>query len=83
MERFRATEVLFHPSLIGREQDGLHQWVHDAIMHTDAECRAELWKKIVLAGGTTLFGLDPISWTPHERWIGCLTRLPKLDPLKM
>lgn len=54
-ERFRAPEVLFNPSLIGRETEGLHQLVYSAIMKSDADLRADLFRNIVLAGGSTAF----------------------------
>lgn len=54
-ERFRAPEVLFKPSLIGLEQDGIHQTLYDSIMKCDVDIRKDLYANIVLAGGTTMF----------------------------
>ncbi|KAI9027813.1 actin 1 [Hyaloraphidium curvatum] len=54
-ERFRAPEALFQPSLIGTEQPGIHQMIHDSIVKCDVDIRKELWGNIVLAGGTTMF----------------------------
>lgn len=54
-ERFRCPEVLFKPSLIGLEQDGLHTIAYQAIMKCDVDIRRDLYGNIVLAGGTTMF----------------------------
>ncbi len=54
-ERFRTPEVLFKPSLIGREFGGIHEQVHQAIEKSDADIRKDLYQNIVLSGGTTLF----------------------------
>jgi actin-related protein len=52
--RFMTAEVLFKPSLIGMEQQGLHELVCDAIMKCDPDIRRELYANIVLGGGTTM-----------------------------
>jgi actin-related protein len=54
-ERFRTAEVLFQPSLIGLEQDGLHQLGYQSIMKCDVDIRKDLYANIVLSGGTTMF----------------------------
>ncbi|KAJ1928727.1 centractin- actin- protein of the dynactin complex [Tieghemiomyces parasiticus] len=53
-ERFRATEVLFDPEIIGEEYPGIHQIVVDAIQKVDMDLRKSLYANIVLSGGTTL-----------------------------
>jgi len=58
-ERFRCPEVLFKPSLIGREYAGVHQTTYDSIMKCDVDIRKDLYGNIVLSGGTTMFdGID-------------------------
>jgi len=58
-ERFRCPEVLFKPSLIGREFAGIHQTTYDSIMKCDVDIRKDLYANIVLSGGTTMFeGID-------------------------
>lgn len=52
-ERFRAPEVLFRPSLIGSESQGLPALVYSAVMKSDPELRAELLNNIVLTGGSS------------------------------
>jgi actin len=54
-ERFRTPEVLFQPSLIGLEQDGIHQLTYQSIMKCDVDIRKDLYSNIVLSGGTTMF----------------------------
>jgi len=52
--RFRAPEVLFDPSLIGEEQDGVHNVLVNSVLKSDMDLRRTLWSNIVLSGGTTL-----------------------------
>jgi len=54
-ERFRCPEVLFDPSLIGKEASGAHLAVFDTIMACDVDIRKDLYSNIVLSGGTTMF----------------------------
>jgi len=58
-ERFRAPEILFKPSFIGLEQDGIHQATYNSIMRCDVDIRKDLYSNIVLADEVTLFdGID-------------------------
>jgi len=54
-ERFRAPEVLFKPSMIGKEQAGVHRLTFDSIMKCDVDIRRDLYKNIVMSGGTTMY----------------------------
>jgi len=54
-ERFRAPEVLFNPSMIGLEAEGIHHMVYTSIMKSELDLRSELYKNIVLSGGSTMF----------------------------
>jgi len=54
-QRFRCPEVLFDPSMIGREFGGLHRQTNDSIMKSDIDVRKDLYMNIVLSGGTTLY----------------------------
>jgi len=54
-ERFRAPEVLFQPSFIGMEQDGVHNLTFQSIMKCDVDIRKDLYANIVMSGGTTMF----------------------------
>jgi actin-related protein 2 len=54
-ERFEAPEALFQPSLIGVESRGLGQLIFDSINQSDMDVRPELYKHIVLSGGSTMY----------------------------
>jgi actin len=54
-ERFRAAEVLFQPSLIGVESDGLHEMLYRSVIKSDIDIRRTLFENVVLAGGSTMF----------------------------
>lgn len=54
-ERFRAPEVLFEPSLIGKEADGLHQLIYATIMKSDVDLRNDLYANILLSGESLQF----------------------------
>jgi actin-related protein len=58
-ERFRCPEVLFKPSFIGRESEGIHKLCYESIMKCDVDIRRDLYTNTVLSGGTTMFpGID-------------------------
>ena len=54
-ERFRAAEVLFQPSFIGKEAAGIHDTLFQTVMKCDVDIRKDLYLNIVLSGGTTMF----------------------------
>merc|ERR1739841_444836 len=54
-ERFRCPEVLFKPSFIGLEQEGVHVLTFNSIMKCDVDIRKDLYNNIVLSGGTSMF----------------------------
>jgi actin beta/gamma 1 len=54
-ERFRCPEVLFQPSLIGKEASGIHDCTFQTILKCDVDIRRDLYANIVLSGGTTMF----------------------------
>jgi actin len=54
-ERFRCPEVLFQPSLIGKECDGIHESTFAVIMQCDIDIRSDLFGNIVMSGGSTMF----------------------------
>ncbi len=58
-ERFRCPEVLFKPSLIGKESEGVHKLTYESIMKCDVDIRRDLYTNTVLSGGSTMFpGID-------------------------
>ena len=54
-ERFRCPEVLFQPSLIGKEAAGIHDCTFQTVMKCDIDIRKDLYANIVMSGGTTMF----------------------------
>jgi len=54
-ERFRCPEVMFKPSLIGLEQEGIDVLTFSTIMKTDMDVRRDMYNNIVLSGGSTMF----------------------------
>merc|ERR1712059_27469 len=54
-ERFRCPEVLFQPSLIGKEASGVHDTSFQSIMKCDVDIRKDLYSNVVLSGGTNIF----------------------------
>ena len=54
-ERFRCPEVLFQPSMIGKESDGIHTMTYNSIMGCDIDIRRDLYQNTVLSGGSTMF----------------------------
>ena len=53
-ERFRCPEVLFNPSLIGKEAQGIDATVFDSIQKCDVDIRKDLYENVVMSGGTTM-----------------------------
>jgi actin-related protein 2 len=56
-ERYEAPEILFNPSLTGEcEDEGIHMMLWNTIQHKAAmDIRADLWKHVVLSGGSTMY----------------------------
>jgi actin beta/gamma 1 len=54
-ERFRCPEVLFQPSFIGKEAQGVHDTMFATIMKCDVDIRKDLYANIVLSGGSTMY----------------------------
>jgi len=54
-ERFRCAEVLFQPSLIGKESEGIDKLTFKSILKCDIDIRKDLYQNVVLSGGSTMF----------------------------
>ena len=48
-EHFRCTEVMFKPSLVGKEASGVHDTTFQAIMECDVDMRKDLRANVVLS----------------------------------
>ena len=56
VERFRCPLALFQPSLVGMEDVvGIHKMTHNSIMKCDVDMRKDLYRNIILSGGSTMF----------------------------
>ena len=54
-ERFRCTEPIFQPALIGMSAQGLQDLIYKSIMKCDIDIRHYLSSNIILSGGNTMF----------------------------
>ena len=76
--RFKCCEALFQPSFLKKKSLGLHELVFRSIEGSDGALREEFYKKIVLAGGNSMFeGLGERL----EKEVGRLT--PKTREIKV
>lgn len=53
-EIFKSSEILFNPSIIGKDIEGIQTLLYNSIMKTDIDIRKILFSNIVFAGGTTM-----------------------------
>jgi actin-related protein 2 len=53
-ERFGAVEALFQPTLWNSESSGLSDMIFEVINAADIDCRADLYRNVILSGGTSL-----------------------------
>jgi actin-related protein 2 len=54
-ERFEAPECLFQPELVDCESAGVAELLHNVINSADLDLRPELYRHIVLSGGSTMY----------------------------
>jgi len=54
-ERFEAPECLFQPHLVDIEQPGMAELLFQTIQSGAVDTRAELYKHIVLSGGSSMY----------------------------
>ncbi|XP_042872731.1 actin-3-like [Penaeus japonicus] len=54
-ERFQCPEVLFDPTLIGREVGGIQDTVSDSISKCESVIRKDLFANVMLFGGSNMF----------------------------
>jgi actin beta/gamma 1 len=50
-ERFRCSEALFSPTMIGRREPGIAELLHDTIMKCELDLRSTFYGNILLSGG--------------------------------
>ena len=79
-ERYECPEALFKPSLLGHTSPGMHQTLFKSIMKCDMDVRTDMYRNIVLSGGSTMFpGNDNLqfSYSDINLTIGIKKRLEK------
>jgi actin-related protein 2 len=54
-ERFEAPEVLFQPSLLDMESEGMAEMLFNMIQAADIDLRPKFYTSIVLSGGSTMY----------------------------
>ncbi|CAG8512641.1 11894_t:CDS:2, partial [Ambispora gerdemannii] len=54
-ERFEAPECMFQPHLIDNEQPGVAEMIFEAIQDAAYDVRSELYRHIVLSGGSSMY----------------------------
>jgi len=74
-ERFRASEVLFRPELVGKETEGIHYLAYDSVERCEMDIRKELLNDIVLSGGSTMFP-GMAERLQHEVSQLCMSHVP-------
>ncbi|KAF9400889.1 Arp2/3 complex subunit, actin nucleation center, partial [Podila epigama] len=54
-ERFEAPECMFQPNLVDEESKGVAELLFQCIQSAPLDCRSDLYKHIVLSGGSTMY----------------------------
>jgi actin-related protein len=54
-ERFRCPEALFRPDFLGLDTLAIHDCIFKSIMECDCDIRQEMYKNVVISGGSTMF----------------------------
>jgi actin beta/gamma 1 len=54
-ELFRCPELLFQPTLVGKDEGGIQDITFQSIMKCDADIQSDLFANILLSGGNTMF----------------------------
>lgn len=54
-QQVRCPEVLFKPSMIGKDFPGVDKAVYNTIQACDIDVRRELYENMLLSGGSTMF----------------------------
>lgn len=86
-ERFRAPEILYKPHLISTERTPLSQAVLDVILDCEIGLQPQLYKNIIISGGTSLISnfserlkKDVTGLAPEERKVSInVKELPKRE----
>ena len=81
-ERFEAPECLFQPHLVDVEQPGIAEFLFNTIQAADIDIRSDLYKAIVLSGGSSMYPGLPSRMEKEIKQLW-LTRVLKGDPERL
>merc|ERR1711988_904044 len=54
-QQIRVPEIMFQPSLIGKDFPGVHVTAYQCVQKCDIDVRRDLYENIILSGGRTMF----------------------------
>lgn len=81
-ERFEAPECLFQPHLVDCEQPGVAEYLFNTIQSADLDVRADLYKAIVLSGGSSMYPGLPTRLEKELKQLW-LTKVLHGDPTRL
>lgn len=81
-ERFEAPEALFQPHLVDVESPGMAEMLFNCIQAADIDVRPELYKNIVLSGGSSMYPGLPSRLEKEVKQL-YLTRVLKNDSARL
>lgn len=81
-ERFEAPECMFQPHLVDVEQPGVAEMLFQTIQSAAVDLRAELYKHIVLSGGSSMYPGLPSRLEKEMKQL-YLTRVLSSDPSRL
>ena len=81
-ERFEAPECMFQPHLVDIEQPGVAEMLFETIQNAAVDIRAELYKHIVLSGGSSMYPGLPSRLEKEMKQL-YLTRVLNGDPTRL
>jgi actin-related protein 2 len=81
-ERFEAPECMFQPHLVDIEQPGVAEMLFETIQNAAVDIRTELYKHIVLSGGSSMYPGLPSRLEKEMKQL-YLTRVLNGDPTRL
>ncbi|KAF8196871.1 Actin/actin-like protein [Mycena galopus ATCC 62051] len=81
-ERFEAPECMFQPHLVDVEQPGVAEMLFQTIQNAAVDVRTELYKHIVLSGGSSMYPGLPSRLEKEMKQL-YLTRVLNGDPTRL
>jgi actin-related protein 2 len=81
-ERFEAPECMFQPHMVDIEQPGVAEMLFETIQNAAVDIRSELYKHIVLSGGSSMYPGLPSRLEKEMKQL-YLTRVLNGDPTRL